>query len=303
MRIPLETFECGNLLKVLLSTRCRYDCKYCPNAWRKGLTITPSRLAEFVKLNQIDKVFISSSLFAEADEVMDRIIEAGSLIRDSVSYLHLKIMPHTEKDDIIRAAKIADRISLNFESARKDILSELSSFKNFHEFIKQQRTISKVAKKLGKSFTTQIIVGLGESDYDILKFAEIMYKKFGASRVYYSPFRPIGGTPLESYRPEKKERIQRLYRADALIRIYGYSAKKIREIMEDGFLPKGDPKMLLAEKTGIEKTEQIPGIGIKAAKLLDEGYSVSELRKMGFRLGRASAYLNEQRKLNEWLAL
>jgi predicted DNA-binding helix-hairpin-helix protein len=33
------------LLKILLSNNCSLDCSYCPNAWRKGRSITPEKLA------------------------------------------------------------------------------------------------------------------------------------------------------------------------------------------------------------------------------------------------------------------
>ena len=300
MEIPIERFEKDGLLKVLLSTKCRFDCKYCPNAWRRGTSVETKKLAEFIRAKGIRSVFISSSVFRDSDDVMDRIIEAGELVRDFVDYLHLKIMPYSDKDQIKRAIEVADRVSLNFESPRKDILSEVSSLKNFKEFLRQERTISKLVKKAGKSHTTQIIIGLGETDYDALKFAEVMYKKFGAKRVYYSPFTPVKGTPMENERAERVERMKRLYRADALIRLYGYSVKDMKEIMIDGLLPKDDPKILLAEKFGILDFISLPGIGLKAAKMLEKGFTLADLKRMGFRVGKASGYISAQTKLSEF---
>ncbi len=285
MEIPVEKFEYDCPFKVLLSTRCRFDCRYCPNAWRKGEDIPPDKLASFIKTAGITKVFISSAISVSPDDVMEKICETGEAIRDSVDYLHLKIMPYCSKEYIKRAAEIADRISLNFESPRNDLLSEVSSFKDLKNFWKQFRLISKISRRLRKSFTTQIIVGLGESDYDVLKFAEKVYE-IGAARVYYSPFVPIKNTPMEKYPAERKGRISLLYKADALLRLYGVSFKKLKNVLIDGYLPKRDPKVLLAERFGVEKPEDMPGIGPKKAKLIKMGVKVRSKSAAAFILGQ-----------------
>lgn len=231
---------------------------------------------------------------------MDNIENAGRLIRDKVDYLHLKIMPHSNKDSIERVVEIADRVSLNFESPRKDILAELSSFKDFRDFVRQQKIVARTARNYGKSFTTQIIVGLGETDYDALRFAEKMYE-LGAARVYYSRFTPIKGTPLEDHPPEIKSRIIRLYRADALVRLYGVSVRKLRQIMIDDFLPRKDPKVMLAERFGIKKIEDLPGVGIKTVKLLRSGKRLVELRNSGVKATKLSVFADGQRTLNDYV--
>ncbi len=262
VRIPEERFENlsleGSCFKLLLSSTCRYDCKYCPNAWRKGISVSVGEIASFVAARGIRKLFLSSSVFSDPDAVMERICEAGESVRDSVDYLHLKVMPHCDYDYIKRVAEIADRISLNFESPRKDILSELSSFKDFRDFSRQIRLVARAARKYNSTFTTQIILGLGENDYDALKFAERMYG-LGAARVYYSPFTPVDKTPLENRRAESRRRVARVYRADALIRLYGVTVKELKKVMMDGWLPFKDPKKALAERCGVERSEMFPG--------------------------------------------
>ncbi len=250
MSVLRERFECDSVAKFLLSTKCRYDCKYCPNAWMKGESVGVEDLVAYVRVRGLKKVFVSSAIFADNDEVMEEIISAGAALRNHVSYLHLKIMPYSSKDLIAFAAEIADRISLNLESPCRDVLSDVSSFKDLGKLFSQLKKVAKHAKRRGKSFTTQIIVGLGETDYDALNLASKVYE-LGAARVYYSPFVPVPGTPLENLRAESRKRVARLYRADALLRLYGVPFRKLKEILVDGYLPRRDPKRALKE-IGVE---------------------------------------------------
>ena len=305
------------LLKILLSNNCKSDCKYCPNAWQKGFSLTPEDLANLFfamkEKNLVDGVFISSSLHSDSEKVMEEIIEAGKLIRQRFKgYIHLKIMPGSDKESIKQALEVANRVSINVETVSQSIMDELSSVKNLKEdIIRREKWISKevnkfIKKGYKKSFTTQIIAGLGENDLDVIKSFEMHYK-INASRVYISAFTPIKGTPFEGKRGEDKKRITNLYRVDALIRKYGYKAKDFVEIAQNGNLPKIDPKILLAEKI-IERESKlepikIPGIGIKAARLIEKGCGLFDLKRMGIPIKRAIPYLTPQQRLTSFVDL
>ena len=67
--------------------------------------------------NLVDGIFISSSINADVEKVMENIIEAGKIIREQFKgYIHLKIMPGCSRDDIKRALEIANRVSINVEN-------------------------------------------------------------------------------------------------------------------------------------------------------------------------------------------
>lgn len=311
----IYTAKAGNrqigLLKILLSNNCSFDCAYCPNGWRKGVSITPEELSKaFFYLREqgiINGVFISSAVNGDPEKVMESIIKAGELIRKGFGgYIHLKIMPGASREQIKRTLEVANRVSINVETTSQSRISELSSVKDLkNDIMRRERWIHKEVEKYKKegqkkSHTTQLIAGVGENDSEIIESMETHYRKFGVARLYYSQFTPIKGTPMEKRRKERRKRIVNLYRTDALIRIYGFESKQIKEILVDGMLPSEDPKILIAEKLENSKLRpiHIPGIGKKVAELLEKGYSFAELKRMGFSIKKAVAYIPSQTRLS-----
>ncbi len=306
-----------NLLKILLSSNCRFDCAYCQNAWRRGVSLSPEEISRlfYIMKNKglVSGAFISSAINYDPDTVMERVVETGRLIREyHKGYLHLKIVPGASEHLIKEAIELANRVSINIETTSKDRMSELSSNKMFKEdILRKERLISRYIRKFRKagyrkSHTTQIISGLGESDVEILQVMEEQYRDYEVSRLYISPFKPLTGTPLESKQPENKKRVIKLYRMDALLRIYDYPLRFIKSIVKDGFLPEGDPKVIIAEemhKKGILKDmppEYIPGCGKKISELIKSGKSLLEIKKSGYSIKRISAYADGQTRLYQF---
>ena len=322
-----------NLFKVLLSSDCKFDCSYCQNAWRRGMTISPEELALIFKSMKerglVSGAFISSAVNSDPDGVMERILEAGRLIRRfHHGYLHLKIIPGCSKDYIKEAVELATRVSINLETTSESRMSEISGVKLFKEdILRKQRFIAKCIRRkrkegYRKSHTTQIIAGLGENDEEILEMMKKEYEEYGIARFYISRFQPLKFTPFERRKAEKHQRVVNLYRIDALLRLYGYPASAIREIMIDGFLPSIDPKVAIAEKLVgggkgevenyciVDKTdpcsnfklppELIPGCGKKISQLLREGKNLSQIKRMGYSVKRISAYHKAQRRISEF---
>ncbi|MFO7967078.1 MAG: radical SAM protein [Archaeoglobaceae archaeon] len=321
--------RCVKLFKILLSSDCRFDCSYCPNGKHRGRSITPEELSRaFFTLRRKGKVtgaFISSAVDGDSQKVMDDILRAGELIRERFKgYLHLKVMPGANRDQIRRALELASRVSINVETTSNTRMKELSSVKDLNnDIMRRERWISDEVKRCNrdtvdvekesqlkgqmklKSHTTQLIAGVGESDEEIIDAMQIHYRKFEVARMYMSPFRPVKDTPMAKNDPEDKKRVANLYRADALVRIYGYDIKHLKEILVDGALPCKDPKELIAQRLcGSQKLKlkpiQIPGIGKKGVELLEEGYTFADLKKMGYRMRKAAPYLPSQSRLNEF---
>lgn len=299
-----------NLFKTLISSSCSYDCLYCHNAWNRGYRSSPEEIAKaFHLLNGrglVDGAFISNSI-SDPEKSMEDILITGEHIRKSFSgYLHLKIIPGASKEQIKMACELANRISLNLETPSYSLLNEYCSTKSRNDFSRTLRRALKISKRMGRSFTTQIIAGLGEKDIQILRVAEKLYRMC-VKRVYYSKFMPVKRTPLEKRAPESKKRLIRLYRADALLRLYGYSSKDLEKVMDSGYLSYDDPKIAIAlrklESGDGLKTFEIPGIGMNSARLIERGANLRELKKLGFSIKRASAFINSQKRLSDFFEM
>ena len=309
-----------NLFKTLLTNHCKMDCKYCMNSKcskrRQPTTYKPAELAQvfhlFWKKRLVEGLFLSSSI-EEPVKNMEEMLEAVSILRHHYffrGYVHLKILPGAERDQVERAAGLADRLSINLESISPSHMSELTSTKDFkNDILKRQGWIREILKRKGRSVshTTQFVVGaLGETDHEIFKTAILEYKHMEVRRVYYSPFTPLEGTPLEREKPAPKWRGHRLYQLDWLYREYKFSEREVFAAMEEDFLLNADPKVTIARTFFGEKRQEvnslpynellrIPGIGPKTAQKLSAAKepikTCSQLKRHGVNLRRALPFI------------
>src|SRR5215831_5140428 len=111
------------VLKTMLTTACERNCYYCPfragRSQTKRFTFTPDEMAQtFDKLhsaNQVDGLFLSSGIVKGSITTQDKLIDTAEIIRKKYlypGYIHLKIMPGAEYDQIYRAMQLADRVSV-----------------------------------------------------------------------------------------------------------------------------------------------------------------------------------------------
>jgi predicted DNA-binding helix-hairpin-helix protein len=157
--------------------------------------------------------------------------------------------------------------------------------------------------------TTQFVVGpAGETDYELLKTSEYLFKVLKLSRVYFMSFRPVNDTPLEQFTPSPPQREIRLYQASFLLRDYGY---KFQDLYFDdsGDLPiRLDPKAAWAETNLIEHPVEInrasrhellriPGIGPRSVRAIikcrqdSQINDIEDLKKIGVNPIRALPYI------------
>ena len=334
--------RCISLFKVLMTNHCIYDCKYCvnnSNNAKNKVMFEPAELTRaFMGLyvrNYVEGLFLSSGVWRSATDTVEKMIEALSLIRHEYhfqGYIHVKILPGTNKDHIKQIMEMADRVSLNVELPSSCRLSEVSSMKNYEtDIIRCQKFIHQFIEEglVPAGQTTQFIVGTtGESDREILESLYWEYQNLDLRRGYFSAFTPIKGTPLESKKiPEEYQRKREnfLYRVDWLLRRYQYGIKKIYSIIdEQGMIPLNtDPKVSLALKddtfpvdineASYNELLRIPGIGevssrriinLRKANKKIENYS--DLRRLGVVLKRAKSFITvkgrRQTSLKEFLS-
>lgn len=283
------------LLKTLLSSYCRNECKYC--ALRKGRRAPRDKwsVGELAKVaaklyaeGRIRGIFLSSSVDADPDEVVMREVEVVREARKLgfKGYVHLRLMPGTSRWAIREAASVADRIGINLEAPTDEDFSEMCPDKGDfdNDLFKRLRWAVEEAERFRcrAGVDTQLVVGaVGETDWSHIKITYELYRGFGLRRVYYSGFEPIPGTPYEGRKPCASWREHRLYQVSYLIRDYGFTLEELSDVVDDeGFLWNEDPKLVYVKKhpdlfpidlneASLEEIMRIPKIGpVRARRIL-----------------------------------
>ncbi|MCS7283835.1 MAG: radical SAM protein [Anaerolineae bacterium] len=311
------------ILKTLLTSACERDCLYC--AFRAGrdaprATFNPDELARlFLQLHErglVEGIFLSSAILGSGPQTQDRLIATAEILRRRYNfhgYIHLKIMPGAERDQVEVAMRLADRVSVNLEAPSSRRLALLAPHKEFRdELFLRLRWIAEIRREMtGRrpSATTQFVVGAaGESDLELLHATAFLYRHLGLARAYYEGFRPVPATPLEALPPTPRIRERRLYQASFLLRDYGFSVEEL-PLSPQGNLPlEIDPKLAWARQhlqdTPVEVNRadreallRVPGIGPKGADRLLEARrerrlrDLGELRRLGITVERAAPFI------------
>ena len=274
---------CNRMLKVLLHGSCSYDCAYCPvRLNRSRLAFSPRELTEtflcLYQKNLAGGLFLTSGIPYDTDEVMGELIETARILRGDgyQGYLHLKILPGAQREDIYEAARFADRISLNIETTGESRLRVLSGIKDYTgDIIKRLGWIAEAAP--GRH-TTQLVIGAaGETDREIFDCVTSLYERVHPSRIYYSAFRALPKTRLALKASTPFWRSRRWYQMDYLIRDYGFSKEELLPLMDEhGALANDDPKALLARgrdpvdpnAASLDDLLHVPGIGAVTARAI-----------------------------------
>ncbi len=317
------------LLKTMLTSACERDCHYCPFRARRNYrraTFKPDEMAQ--TFHQIftagvaQGLFLSSGIAGGGIRTMDRLLATAEILRNKLrykGYLHLKMMPGTDRDQVFRAMQLADRVSINLEAPNAQRLTALAPHKIFiEELLRPLQWAEEIRKSqpahLGwngrwASTATQFVVGAAdESDVEILTTTSHLLQQLRLARTYYSAFRPVPETPLENHPAENPWREHRLYQASFLMRDYEF------EMEEMPFDPKGnlpldaDPKLawarsnLTEQPIRLDRAERrellrIPGIGPKGADAIISARrrgtlcELRDLEKIGVLAARAAPFI------------
>ena len=297
--------RCISLLKILMSNECVYDCAYCPNRRSsnvKRANITPDEICNltinFYKRNYIEGLFLSSAVSGSPNRTMELLTETAIKLRKQYNfngYIHIKGIPHADEALALKAARYADRMSYNIELPSERSLKLLAPQKTKDSLVSPMKRLraailcdrENAARRgalLPAGQTTQMIIGASpESDGQILRLTEYLYRHMGLKRVYYSSYIPVVRSPLLPSVPAGLLREHRLYQADWLIRFYGFDVNELcgeGENLDTDLDPKcawalrnmhlfpveinsAPPEMLL----------RVPGIGAKGA------YKITEARR------------------------
>ncbi|MDE6850687.1 MAG: putative DNA modification/repair radical SAM protein [Clostridia bacterium] len=299
--------RCISLLKMLMSNACLYDCEYCPNRRSsdiKRASVTPDEICEltinFYRRNYIEGLFLSSAVFDTPDRTMELLCETVIKLRKVYNfngYIHLKGIPHADDALVMRAAKFVDRMSFNVELPSEKSLKLLAPQKTRESLLLPMKKLSTAlaydrenkvrrGRVIPAGQTTQMIIGASpESDGQILRLTEALYRKMGLKRVYYSSYIPVVESPKLPAVGAGLLREHRLYQADWLIRFYGFD---VSEICGEGenLSPDYDPKCAWAMRNmqlfpveintaPLEMLLRVPGVGARGA------YRIINARRYG----------------------
>ena len=301
--------RCISLLKILMSNDCIYDCEYCPNrrsADVRRASLTPDEICElvinFYRRNYIEGLFLSSAVFGNPDKTMELMTETVSKLRRVYNfngYIHMKGIPHADGALVMKAAKLADRMSYNVElpsekslkllapqKTKESLLLPMKSLNNAIEYDKQNNV--QRGKVLPAGQTTQMIIGASpECDGQILKLTEALYRNMHLKRVYYSSYIPVVQSSKLPANGAGLLREHRLYQADWLIRFYGFDVNEICG-EDENLSPDYDPKCAWALRNmhlfpveintaPLEMLLRVPGMGAKSAYRITEARKFSKL--------------------------
>lgn len=317
--------------KVFLSNDCVFNCAYC--GCRSTLdckhryTHAPRELARIAVAEAARNgrgIFVTSAIHRNADYTEELIVETLRVIRNELGYsgyVHAKIMPGTDPALIREAGKYADRLSVNIEVARSEGYRRVARQKNRDNILTPMRQISELVAEAGDkaggrrprfatSQTTQLMAGgAEEDDRTILRLSRALYDRYRLKRVYYTPFRyeqeakgydlPLTVTPFW--------RMSRLYQADRLMQLYGFTPEEIAPERAPCLERDIDPKTSWALRNlhlfpvevnaaDYDTLLRVPGIGITYARRILEArkycaVTFDILRRIGVSLKRARHFV------------
>lgn len=316
------------LLKTLLTSACERDCYYCPFRARRNfrrVTFKPEEMARvFVELHQAgaaEGLFLSSGIAGGGVRTQDRLLDTAAILRRHAyrGYLHLKLMPGVEREQVLQAMRLADRVSINLEAPNTERLQQLAPHKIFFEELLQplrwaediRRTLPAHQTQRGRwpSLVTQLVVGgAGESDREILTTTAYVTQQLRLQRVYFSAFSPVPDTPMEQHPAENPWREHRLYQAALLLRDYGFALLDL-PFTPDNRLPlEVDPKLGWAQahlydapvevhRADRQELLRVPGIGPKGADAILRARrhgtirDLGDLQRLGILANRAAPFI------------
>lgn len=327
--------RCISLLKILFTNECIYDCKYCINRSSNDVvrtSFTPEEVCtltmEFYRRNYIEGLFLSSGILKSPDYTMELIYAALYRLRyvcNFQGYIHVKAIPGADERLIRMTGFLADRMSVNMELPTAESLRLLAPHKSRKNILAPMRFVQEKMKENHQELmlyqnaprfvpagqSTQMIIGATpETDYQILRVTEDLYKKFDLKRVFFSAFVPVNeDKDLPSIRDQGPPllREHRLYQADWLLRFYHFEAEELLDEENQNFNVFLDPKCCWAlrhlESFPVEINRadyytllRVPGIGYKSAGRIVKArrwgcIGFEDLKKMGVVLKRAVYFI------------
>jgi predicted DNA-binding helix-hairpin-helix protein len=312
------------ILKSMVTTACERGCNYCPfragRSLMRRVTFTPDEIAkafdQMQRAKLVEGIFVSSGMVGGGVRVQDKILATAELIRRKYNYqgyVHVKVMPSADMEQVRQAMMLGDRVSVNMEAPTPERLQFLAPEKDFHgELLQRLRWVREIGQRerVRADATTQFVVGAaGDTDLELLQLSGWLYRNLGLKRAYYSRFNPEAETPLEHLPPVSLLREHRLYQASFLLRDYEWDVEELPFVGDGNLRLDIDPKLAWAWENLLDapidvstatrrELLRIPGIGPKGADAIVRArqggslHDLPDLRAIGVRnVTRAAPFI------------
>jgi len=288
------------LMRVMQTNACSLSCGYCPTFCGgrvKRTALGPEEVArtfmESHRAGVAQGLFLTSGVPGRPQRAMDRMLAAVDILRKRegfAGYVHIKLLPGADRDQVVQATRLATRVSVNLEGPSDAVVRGLAPEKRLSEDLLPSLTLagrlSREARLEGREgiapagTTTQFVVGAqGEKDRDIIGLVARLEREGILHHAHFSAFQPVAGTPMESLKPTPAAREWRLYQAEHLLRQYGFGADELVFGGDGNLSLDRDPKTAWAlahpelfpvplERAPYELLLRVPGIGPRVVRRL-----------------------------------
>lgn len=203
---------------VMTPGKCVRDCKYCSEA--KSSSSLPNMLSRVtwppfpvkevvkkIKSGEFNRLCIQTVNNKDSKKAIK------NLLKEISTFLPVSVCINTYSEKFIEEMFQlgVDRIGLPIDAVNPEIYRSLRG----GSFFKKLDFILRMGKKYSGRITTHIIVGLGESDFEILN----LYEKFVKNKISVGlfAFTPVRGTKLQNMSPPDISRYRKIQVATKLL--------------------------------------------------------------------------------------
>jgi predicted DNA-binding helix-hairpin-helix protein len=173
------------LMRVMQTNACSLSCGYCPTFCGgrvRRTALAPEEVArtfmESHRAGIAQGLFLTSGVPGLPQRAMDRMLASVDILRKRegfTGYVHIKLLPGADREQIAQATRLANRVSVNLEGPSDAVVRGLARDKDFSgdllPSLMLAGRLSREARLEGRAgiasagTTTQFVVGAqGEKD-------------------------------------------------------------------------------------------------------------------------------------------
>src|SRR5690349_3843466 len=129
------------LMRVMQTNACSLSCGYCPTYCGgriKRTALSPEEVVrtfmESHRSGVAQGLFLTSGVPGRAPRAVDRMLAAVEILRKRegfAGYVHVKMLPGAEPEQVVAATRLATRVSINLEGPNDDVVRGLAREKDY----------------------------------------------------------------------------------------------------------------------------------------------------------------------------